>query len=92
MQKVEGSSPFSRFPESLGLPGLFVCEPASGEPGQLRRTTPLYNKRALWLLHGEMSEIVTTGQRVLPARLLEFGFQFRHPEVEPALRDVLALG
>ena len=44
---------------------------------------------ALNVLYGEMAEIVTTGQRVVPARLLELGFEFRHPEVEPALLDVL---
>ncbi len=44
---------------------------------------------ALQILYGEMAEIITTGQRVLPARLLELGFDFRHPEVEEALRDVL---
>lgn len=45
---------------------------------------------ALQLLYGEMSEIVTTGQRAVPERLLELGFEFRHPEIEPALREVLA--
>jgi uncharacterized protein len=45
---------------------------------------------ALKLLYGEMSEIVTTGQRAIPQRLQELGFNFRHPEIEPALRDVLA--
>ena len=45
---------------------------------------------ALKLLYGEMSEIITTGQRAIPRRLEEFGFSFGHPEVEPALRDVLA--
>ncbi len=44
---------------------------------------------ALRVLYGEMSEIVTTGQRVVPRRLLELGFRFRHPELEPALREVL---
>ena len=44
---------------------------------------------ALKLLYGEMSEIVTTGQRAIPARLQELGFSFRHVEVESALRDVL---
>ncbi len=44
---------------------------------------------ALKLLYGEMSEIVTTGQRAIPRRLLELGFSFRQPELEPALRDVL---
>jgi NAD dependent epimerase/dehydratase family enzyme len=32
---------------------------------------------------------VTTGQRVLPARLLRLGYRFRQPELDPALRDVL---
>jgi uncharacterized protein (TIGR01777 family) len=44
---------------------------------------------AIKLLYGEMSEMVTEGQRVLPARLRELGYEFRHPEVEAALRDVL---
>jgi uncharacterized protein len=44
---------------------------------------------ALALLYGEMGKIVTTGQRVIPRRLLEFGFEFRQPAVEPALQDVL---
>jgi uncharacterized protein (TIGR01777 family) len=44
---------------------------------------------ALKLLYGDMAEIVTTGQRVVPARLEQLGYQFRQPELEPALRDVL---
>jgi hypothetical protein len=44
---------------------------------------------AVRLLYGEMSEIVTTGQRVVPARLQELGFDFRHARVEAALSDVL---
>ena len=31
--------------------------------------------------------IVTTGQRVVPARLIELGYEFRRPELEDALRD-----
>ena len=44
---------------------------------------------ALKLLYGEMSEMVTGGQRVVPARLGALGYAFAHPDVEPALRDVL---
>ncbi|MGA2011537.1 MAG: TIGR01777 family oxidoreductase [Solirubrobacteraceae bacterium] len=44
---------------------------------------------AIKLLYGEMAEMVTTGQRAVPARLGELGYAFAHPEVEPALRDVL---
>lgn len=44
---------------------------------------------ALRLLFGEMAEIVTTGQRVVPAVLQRLGFGFRHPDIEAALRDLL---
>ncbi|HEX4010257.1 MAG TPA: TIGR01777 family oxidoreductase [Solirubrobacteraceae bacterium] len=44
---------------------------------------------ALKLLYGEMAEIVTTGQRAIPSKLSQFGYQFRHPEIELALKDVL---
>jgi NAD dependent epimerase/dehydratase family enzyme len=36
-----------------------------------------------------MAEMVTTGQRAIPARLTALGYRFHHPEVEAALRDVL---
>ena len=44
---------------------------------------------ALRLLYGEMAEIVITGQRVIPRRLLDARFQFEHPDVQAALTDVL---
>jgi uncharacterized protein (TIGR01777 family) len=44
---------------------------------------------ALQVMYGEMAQIVTTGQRVLPARLEQAGYAFRHPALEAALRDVL---
>jgi uncharacterized protein (TIGR01777 family) len=45
---------------------------------------------ALRLLYGEMAEIVTTGARVVPAKPLVLGFQFRHPQLDEALRSALA--
>jgi uncharacterized protein len=45
---------------------------------------------ALRALYGEMATIVLTGQRAVPARLGELGYQFRHAELEGALRDVLS--
>jgi uncharacterized protein len=45
---------------------------------------------ALRLLYGEMAGVITTGARVLPARLQQAGHQFIHQEIEAALRDVLA--
>jgi uncharacterized protein (TIGR01777 family) len=44
---------------------------------------------AIKALYGEMSEIVTKGQRVVPTRTLELGYAFAQPELEPALRDAL---
>lgn len=44
---------------------------------------------AVKLLYGDMAEMVTTGQRAVPVKLRDLGFTFRHPEVEPALKDVL---
>jgi uncharacterized protein (TIGR01777 family) len=44
---------------------------------------------AMRVLFGEMAGIVTTGVRAVPARLQELGYEFAHPELEPALRDVL---
>jgi uncharacterized protein (TIGR01777 family) len=44
----------------------------------------------LRLLYGEMASIVTTGQRAVPEQLRALGFEFGHPELEPALRDVLS--
>ncbi|MDP3910223.1 MAG: TIGR01777 family oxidoreductase [Gemmatimonadales bacterium] len=38
----------------------------------------------------EGAEMLTGGQRVLPARLLASGFRFRYSEIEPALRAVLS--
>ncbi len=44
---------------------------------------------ALRLLFGEMAGLLLTGQRAMPQRLQEIGYRFRHPELEPALRDLL---
>jgi len=38
---------------------------------------------------GEMGSMVLEGQRAVPARLLEMGFTFTYPKIEPALRDLL---
>jgi len=45
---------------------------------------------AVRALYGEMATIVATGQRAVPERTLELGFGFRHPVLEPALRDALS--
>lgn len=45
---------------------------------------------ALRLRFGGIAEILTTGQRVLPRRALALGYQFKFPDIDSALRDVLA--
>lgn len=45
---------------------------------------------ALRALYGEMSMVVTTGQRAVPARAAGLGFAFRHPQVAGALQAALA--
>jgi uncharacterized protein len=44
---------------------------------------------ALRLAMGEMAELLVEGQRVAPARLLRFGFEFRHFTLASALRDLI---
>lgn len=57
---------------------------------QLNRPTLLpVPERVLKLILGEMSELLIGGQRVVPKRMLDHGFQFQFPELNDALRDVL---
>ncbi|HSD79903.1 MAG TPA: TIGR01777 family oxidoreductase, partial [Solirubrobacteraceae bacterium] len=44
---------------------------------------------AVRLLYGDMAEIVTTGQRVVPARALALGFRHRDADLDAALRRAL---
>jgi uncharacterized protein (TIGR01777 family) len=37
----------------------------------------------------ELGEVAAGGQRAVPRRAVDAGFEFRHPELEPALRDLL---
>ena len=45
---------------------------------------------AMRLLFGEMSSVLLDGQRVVPRRLLDLGFQFRFPTAGLALRDIMS--
>ena len=38
---------------------------------------------------GEVADFVTASLRVVPRRPLDMGYTFRHPDLEPALRDLL---
>ncbi len=41
-------------------------------------------------MFGEMSTVLLDGQQAVPQRLQELGYQFKFPQVEAALRDLLA--
>ncbi len=44
---------------------------------------------AIKALYGEMSEIVTEGQRAVPKRALAQGYAFKHPDLDEALASAL---
>jgi uncharacterized protein (TIGR01777 family) len=41
------------------------------------------------LLYGEMASVVTASQRMVPRRALELGYEFRHTQLDDALRAAL---
>ena len=41
------------------------------------------------LMYGEMSSIVLNGVRMVPGRAAELGYEFRHPDLDEALRSTL---
>lgn len=49
-------------------------------------TAPAFMLR---LVLGEFAEAILTGQKVLPQRLLDAGFEFHYPDIDQALRDLL---
>jgi len=48
--------------------------------------TPVFG---LKLMFGGFADILATGQRVVPARALEAGYRFSHPDLEPALASAV---
>ena len=45
---------------------------------------------ALHILLGELGTLMTTGQRVIPAKAMAGGYTFQYPTLEPALWAILA--
>jgi len=43
---------------------------------------------AFKLLFGELSSLLLTGQKVLPAAALKYGFRFEYPDLDSALKDL----
>jgi NAD dependent epimerase/dehydratase family enzyme len=58
---------------------------------------PIGLPAAAWMLEfgafflGTETELLLKSRRVVPGRLLESGFQFRYPELEEAVREVLSV-
>jgi NAD dependent epimerase/dehydratase family enzyme len=51
---------------------------------------PIPKLAAAGLRGGELADQVTASMRVVPRRALDLGYAFRFPELELALRDLLA--
>ncbi|HEY1359089.1 MAG TPA: TIGR01777 family oxidoreductase [Thermoleophilaceae bacterium] len=83
-------------PDASGPVNLTAPSPVTN--GELSKTLGRVLRRpavapvpgfAVKLLYGEMAMVVTTGQRAVPKRLEELGYEFRKPDLEDALRSAL---
>ena len=50
---------------------------------------PILSTIVYTLIFGKVAEVLCGGQRCRPARTLASGFEFKHPGLEPALRQIL---
>jgi uncharacterized protein (TIGR01777 family) len=99
MDDVVGAILFCIAEQCSGPVNVTAPEPATNK--ELSRTLGRVLRRpafapvpalAVKVLYGEMATIVTTGQRVVPGRLMELGYEFRQPDLEAALRSATAGG
>jgi uncharacterized protein (TIGR01777 family) len=87
LQRPDLSGPFN-----ITAPGAVTSREFCNAMKRRRRTviTAPVPAVAMRLMLGEMAgEILLNGQRVVPARLQEAGFEFRYPDVDSALSDIL---
>jgi len=57
----------------------------------LRRPTPFrVPQMLLKLVYGQGAEVMTSGQQVISERLPESGFQFRYPELDSAIQEIVS--
>lgn len=82
--------------QARGAFNLTAPQPVTN--AELARTLGKVLSRPAWapvpgfvmrLAFGEVTSVLLEGQRALPRRLLELGFEFRFPDPEAALRDLL---
>ncbi len=78
-------------PYNLAAPNPVTNAEFSRLLGHVLRRPAIFRVPApiLRLVLGEIASTLLTGQRVMPRRLLDMGFAFRFPNLEPALRDLL---
>lgn len=85
--------------EQESLPGVFnLAAPESLSQKEFCRTLGQVMKRPSWfpvpsfvlrMIFGEMAkEVLLSGQRAVPKRLLDAGYKFSHPDAESALKDI----
>jgi uncharacterized protein (TIGR01777 family) len=95
LDDVVGATTFALDNEGLSGP-VNVTAPDPVTNRELSRTLGRVLRRpafapvpalAVKALYGEMAQIVTTGQRAVPAALTAAGYRFRQPALEAALRD-----
>jgi uncharacterized protein (TIGR01777 family) len=78
-------------PVNLAAPGIVTMKEFAGALGRVLRRPSLLPvpAAALRIVLGEVAEVLASGQRAVPKKLLDSGFRFRFTELEPALRDLL---
>jgi uncharacterized protein len=77
---------------NLAAPGLINNQQFTTALGKALKRPTLFTVPAfaLRLLYGEAAATLTGGQKVAPMKLEEAGFQFNYPEIEQALKSILA--
>jgi uncharacterized protein (TIGR01777 family) len=77
-------------PLNLAAPGIVTMKEFASALGRAlhRPSWAPVPAPVLRVVVGELAEALLTGQRAIPARLLEAGFRFRYPALEGALGDL----
>lgn len=79
-------------PVNLVAPGVVTMKDFAAALGRALHRPSLFNVPGgpLKLILGEFAAVLLEGQRAVPKKLVEAGFQFRFPDLDSALRDLLA--
>lgn len=79
-------------PVNLVAPGSVAMKDFATALGRALHRPSLFHVPGapLKLILGEFAAVLLEGQRAVPKKLVEAGFQFRFPDLDSALRDLLA--